>query len=268
MEKTLPKKAYFIHLGIILLLYLLIRLPLLDKPLQHDEVYNTFVYLHAAPFSQTAATSLSLEQPLFNWKTDGIRQIAMHPPFLSAFYYCWIRIFGDGEISLHLPVIILGLAGLVLLYFLGSIIFGSAVGFFAALATSFSIAHIEYSTQAIHAIFEVFILLFSLFLLYKYISTKEKKFFYALPVINLFGILIYYHYWVYLTAQTLILWFYRRELKPAKINFILVFIGALLFIAFVFRCFMAKLYNYDFWMLPDFKTLVNVIVGLPTHIIR
>jgi len=268
MGKAIPKRKFIIHLIIILSLYLIIRVPLVNKPLQHDEIYNTFVYLYASPLSKASQKPMNLERYDFSWRTDWKRQIAIHPPFLSILYYFWVRLFGDSEISLHMPVIIVGLAEIILLYFLGSIFFGSDVGFLAALGTSFSIAHIEYSTQAVYAIFEPFILLASLLCLYKFVITKNKKLFYDLLILNIFGISIYYHYFVYLIIQTIILWFYRKEFKITKIYFISVPIIVILFIVVTVICFSRGHYSYEFWMRSDFKTLMITIISLPSHIIR
>jgi len=256
------------HLFIISSLYLIIRTPLLDKPLQHDEIYNTSAYLQDCPLSKTSQKHALSNALNLSWGTDWKRQITMHPPFLSGFYYFWIRIFGDSEISLHAPVIIAGLAGIILLYLLGSLLFGNDVGFLAALGVSFSVAHIEYSTQAVHAIFEPFILLASLLCIYGFITTRRRKFFYSLILANIFGILIYYHYYVYLIIQTIILRLLRKELKITRIYFVSVAAITVLFAFFTLTNFAKGSYSYEFWIQSNIKTLINTVISLPSHIIR
>jgi 4-amino-4-deoxy-L-arabinose transferase-like glycosyltransferase len=227
------------------------------------------VYLYDSPLSKAQPQEpLSFEKHNLSWGTDYKRQLAIHPPFLSILYYFWIRLFGDSEISLHIPVMIVGLLGGFLLYFFGSILFGSDVSFLATLATSFSISHIEYSTQAVHAIFEPFILLASLLCFYRFVITKNKIFFRGLLILNLFGILIYYHYFVYLVIQTMILWVGRKEFKVPKIYFISVPILITAFVVITAICFSEWRYINYLWMRSDFKTLVNIIISLPFNIIR
>ena len=110
-----PVSKITIQLTVIILLYLILIIPLINNALWHDEIYNTFLYLHTFPIIGFHAKQ-SLSQG-YGWSTDWQRQIALHPPFRLLFYYAWIRIFGDSEASLHIPVAIAGLLGIII--FLG-----------------------------------------------------------------------------------------------------------------------------------------------------
>ena len=183
MPKLHISKNTFFHGSLLIIFYLIIRLPLINGGLWHDEIYNTSIYL--APDKSEIAIeredAISSEYPWlaenFNRSSDWKRQISLHPPFISIFYAVWIKIFGDSEISLHIPPIIAGILTVIVLYLLGTLIFDKNVGFLAALALTFSAPHITYSAMAVPAMFEMCIFLISLYFFFKFMLVEDRKYF-------------------------------------------------------------------------------------------
>lgn len=225
-----PTKRTLIQLAVIVILYLLLRAPLAGKALWHDEIYGTRSYLSTSPLLEFQQEKKALAD--FSWGTDWKRQMKIHPPLWYVFYYCWVRLFGDSEVSLHIPVMLIGLMGIVLLYAFSSLIFENDISFPATLATVFSASHIMYSAQVVHAVFELLIFLVSLILLYKFIITGNPRKFRLLLIANVLGVCIFYHYLLYLFVQNAILWALRSRLKIRPLYFIIVFLFLISFYSF------------------------------------
>ena len=240
-----PVNKITVQLTIIILLYLILIIPLMNNALWHDEIYNTSLYLHTFP-----AIGFHAKEPApqaYGWSTDWQRQIALHPPFLSLFYYAWIRAFGDSEISMHIPVAIAGLLGIIILYFLGLAVFDNDVGFMATLATTFSSSHIIYSVQAVHAIFEMLIFLASLLCLTQFIIRKTARLFKLLLLLNMLGIFIFYYYFFYLIVQTIVLLILKKDLKIPPPYFVMVSLLLAVFFVFVKFNYAHNRYSYTHW---------------------
>lgn len=255
------KRRVIIHLSIVIFLYLILRIPLLGKTLGADEIFNTFCYLQQRPFANYHSEQIVTEpRP---WAADWQREIAYHPPFLNIFYYNWIRIFGDSEISLHAPTLIAGLIGIIILYLFGRLVFNGEVSFIATLATVCSSSHIMYSTQAVHAIFEMFFFLGSLLLLFEFIIKKNQTAFYLLLILNVLSIVVFYHYLFFLVVQTIILFVLRKELKIKMSYFILVSLLIALFLFFIVSRHKEGLYSRPFWRKNNLIQAIIIIVSMP-----
>jgi len=261
MISRISKLKNFIPLVIIISLYLLIRIPLATNPLQHDEVYNTLLYLHSSPLLNSNAYTLATDSK-WGWGQDWKKQAAIHPPLLSAFYYFWIRIFGDSEISLHLPAILIGLLGAILIYLIGISIFDQDVGLWATLALIFSLSHIGYSTQAVPAIFESSIILASILLFIKFITNQTRKYFILLTMLNVIGISLFYHYLFYLCLQTVILWWHK---KIGRAYAATVITTVSLFMLFFIYCALNYLYSHPYWLQINPKEVFKIINLLPYY---
>ncbi|MGB2705381.1 MAG: glycosyltransferase family 39 protein, partial [Candidatus Omnitrophota bacterium] len=181
----------------------------------------------------------------------------------SILYYFWIRAFGDSEVSMRIPALAFGLSGVVLMYLVGSAVFGDDIGFPAALATVFSIAYITYSTEAVHAIFELPILMASLLCLYKFIMTRKRRMFAGLLLLNAAGVFIFYHYLAYLMIQTAVLWLYRKRLGIRGYYFTAVALLVAVFCWYAASSFSEGHFSYGFWLRHDLKTIIKVIGTLP-----
>lgn len=257
MIKTSVSKIA-VQLVIIILLYLILIIPLINNALWHDEIYNTSLYLHSFPaIGLHAKQSLS---PELSWQTDWQRLIAVHPPSMSLFYYVWIRIFGDSETSLHIPLAIGGLLGVIVLYFLGATVFDNDVGFIATLATTFSSSYIIYSVQAVQAVIEMLIFVASLLCLAQFIITKNARFFKFLLILNVLGIFIFYCYIFYLVIQIILLLFFKKDLRIKPLYFVTISLFLVFFIIFVKFNYIHNRYDRTHWPKNDFnRTIKNMV---------
>jgi hypothetical protein len=245
---------------ILVFFFLLFRIPLLDRPLQHDEIYKTSVYLRVSPFSKLSPEHADGG---LTWANDWRRQLSIHPPFTAAVYYFWIKAFGDSEISLRLPSILAGLISIIFFYFFLILVFDHVFAFWVSLATVISVSSIGYSTMAVHAVFESMILSVSLFCLARALLYNKKGALAVLFMVNMIGALVFYHYFVYIFVQTLIFWRYRRELFVPRTYFVIVtavFLGALALIA---QSYKLGYLEYNFWLENNVWSLLQILALLP-----
>jgi hypothetical protein len=273
---TLSKKTSFEALFsgkrallVLAFVYLALSTPLANRPLNHDEIYNTLCYLHTSPMASPTDTAFEkdmLDKFGLSWRTDWRREISLHPPFVYLFYYGWTRIFGDSEISLHAPPLLIGLLGLLLLYQIAAPLLGRRVAFAASLATACSTAWLGYSVQAVHAMFEAGIFLISLFFFTRYVRSSDKKDLVCLRIANLFGILIFYHYVVFLLAQALFFFLNRKKYQMRPVSFFLMGLVFLSFGVFFLSHYYAGEFNISFWsqVCPDF--FQQTVSGLPFQV--
>lgn len=234
--------------------YLALRLPLLNTPLLPDETFFTSDFLTALP-------------PLFGtWPEQWSRQLAVHPPFLSFLYFFWIRIFGDSLLSIRFLPLLCGLASIFLCYALATRLIGDRWGFWCALMLTSCGSHIHYSVTAVYAIFELTSFLAALLALIIYCEgNKEKRFLYA----SLFaGVLVSYHFIVFMVLSSALLVLYRRRVSPPLAYITL----CVLFSALI------AIHAYDSWESGIFASfhhrritvsaLTSWIIQLPDGILR
>lgn len=252
-----------LQLVILVFCYLVLTIPLMNNAFWHDEIYNTSLYLNAFPNFGFNDSKCTLQGP--DWLTGWQRQLAVHPPLISIIYYGWINLFGDSEISLHIPVALAGLLGIILLYLLGCLLFDEDVAFMAALALTFSSSHIIYSVQAVHASFEMLIVLASILAFAKFVITKKRKLFVVLLALNVLGFCIFYYYFFYFIIQTIVLWIFRRDLKIKLLYFFIASLLAVFFVGFVTANYNKKLYAYTHWPKNNFSRIIKNIIYLPRN---
>jgi hypothetical protein len=249
----------------ITLLYLAIRIPLLNKPLQHDEIYFTSTYLHTLPSINKPADVNAGGDEAFVWSNDWQRHLSFRLPSVFLFYYYWDKVFGDSETSVHLPALILGLLGVIIYYYLGLLLFTPRASLLAAAATALSISHIGLSTTASFLIFEYCIFGASLLSLAKFMLTWDRKLLYLTLLLNIFGILIFYHYFAYLFLQTLLFWFNKDKLRIPRYYFICAGTVLLGFTMMFCYFYLHGWFDYGtgFWLTNNLPTLLSVVVWLP-----
>src|SRR5262245_63242492 len=109
---------------------LLLRVPLLGRPLWFDEVCMS---------KQWIGTWEQLLAALY---------VDIHPPLFLCFMHCWNGVFGDGELSLRLPPLLAGLACIPLLYWTGHRLVGQTAALWAVVLLTLSPVHIWYSAEA------------------------------------------------------------------------------------------------------------------------
>lgn len=262
---NLTKNKTIFPLLAILLLYLTIRIPLLYKPLQHDEIYFTSAYLNALPSFHRQNNNNAGPPEEFGWNNDWPRHISFRLPAVFLFYYYWDRIFGDSEISVHLPALFLGLIGIILYYYLGLLLFNPRVSLLAVAATTLSISHIGFSTTATFLIFEFCIFGATLLSLTQFLLTLNRKLLYLTMILNIFGVLIFYHYFAYLILQTLIFWLNKEKLRIPRYYFICAGITLLGFTSMFSYFYLHGWFNYGtgFWDKSNLAGLLSTAVWLP-----
>jgi len=256
------------QITVLVFIYLMLTIPLLGKAFWHDEIYASFSYLKAAPFIDNNV-KLDTDRYVPVWREDYKRVISFDPPMFLSVYYLWIRVFGDSEISLHIVSMINSLAALILVYFLGKLVFNKRVSFFASMALVFSPAFLMYSVQANTMSFEIIYFVLSLFLLSKLLISQKRKYFYLLLAANLLGLYSFYHYVFYLCLQVLFLWIKRRELKVNVMYLVAscCVIGAF-FLFFIYNQVSEKYSNREYWQKNNIKSLAHNMVFLPKENIK
>jgi mannosyltransferase len=113
----------------IMALALVLRLPNFTASLWYDEVCHTYVNLGGSHLSQV----------LFG---------DVHPPLYPLFMRGWIALFGDGEIAIRLPSLVLGVASIGISYAIAETWFGRGVAVLSTLLMALSPFHVWYSQEA------------------------------------------------------------------------------------------------------------------------
>lgn len=184
-------------LSVLLVLGVLVRLPNLDESVWYDELYATHVAL--------ASPSAFLDTVLGD----------VHPPVYSLLMFGWISLFGDSEISIRLPPLILGIASIPLTYILGLKLLRNAR---AALLSSWllvvSPVHIWYSQEARSYSAILFLSLLALLAFYELYNGPRSRGWIITYSVSLF-LAVFTHYFMvaYVVAFTMIGWLRRDGLK-------------------------------------------------------
>jgi mannosyltransferase len=97
-------------------------------------------------FNDEAASWSMARQPFW----DMLRATAndTYPPLYHVILFFTIRLFGDSEIALRLPSVIMGVANIYLLYRFGTVLWDRLTGLFAAALLALAAFHIWYSQEA------------------------------------------------------------------------------------------------------------------------
>ena len=123
-----------------------------------------------------------------------------NPPFHFIFLHFWIKIFGSSLFSIRLPSVIASALTACVLFLIGKNIHSKSLGFFSAIAYSFSSFVILHSHESrVYAIFVLFHCLSLLIILRK---KTEFKHLFTFCLCN--GILLYSHFlsWISLAIQS------------------------------------------------------------------
>jgi len=74
--------------------------------------------------------------------------VDIHPPLYVVFMHYWNSLFGDGEWSMRLPALIVGLASIPMTFVAGRRLVGDTAALWAAALLTLSPAHVWYSAEA------------------------------------------------------------------------------------------------------------------------
>ncbi len=205
---ALLESKQMIFLPAILLIAVLLRVPNLNKSLWFDELWSTHIELG----SLNAVINTVLHD--------------VHPPFYSIFMFCWITLFGDTELSIRLPPLILGIASIALAYLLALTISKSKkVALFTSVLLCVSPVHIWYSQEARLYSALLFLFLLSLYAFYKSYESPYRMrwlFIYAIPLL----LAVFTHYYMvgYLIMLSMIALYRPGRFRPKIliINFLIL----------------------------------------------
>lgn len=140
----------------------------------------------------------------------------LSPPLHYYLVHGWMKFISDTEISLRFMAIIISLAGVIAIYFLGKEIYSTKVGLLAAALMSFSPLQITYGVEIrMYSLLTLFGILSTLFFI-KYYKKSNKKNIVLYIVTS--GLMIYTHYvgFFILAAHGLfifILWIINKKIN-------------------------------------------------------
>lgn len=154
------------------------------------------------------------------------------PPLFFIYIHYVFKIFGYTELVGRAACALVGLAGIIAIYFLGKECFGKATGVFAALITSVNYFHIYYS-QELRFYSMAFLMALLSYLFFIRAFKRGKLSDYFAYVISTIG-LLYTHYYGLIIFGTqifvfLMLLLYKRDMRFLILSFIS---GALVIVAY------------------------------------
>ena len=234
-------------------LYLALRVVLAERTIDHDEMYNTTQFLTLVNYPHSSG--------LMTWRSDWKRQLGIHPPFLSLFYFGWVRIFGDSELSLRTPPLAAGLLTLAMTYSIGKHLFNRLVGLLAACGLAVAGSHIAYSLSAIHAIFDMLFMLMALCALINYAYSGKRSDLYWLLLANVVGFTHFYYFITVLVPQAVYLFVKRRSLSVPSSYFLFVCVLSLIFAIPVVSGYQST-YEYTWWGRGSVESTARLLGGL------
>ncbi len=237
--------------------------PLLTRPLTHDEIYYSSAYftgIAAATNGEAAA------RPYERWDTDWSRQLAIHPPGLYWFYRAWTEIFGDSPAAMRIPPLAAGAALIFIVLVGGADAFGAQAASAAALLIACSPAYSEYSARAVPAIFEALVCVMTLLALRAVLGRPRAARAAALALVNVAGLLLFYHYAVVLSAQSVALWSARRRCRAFTPLAAASALSVIFLAVFIAANAAQGNYAHSWWMPPTVMNLVRAIVRLPIRV--
>ena len=137
------------------------------------------------------------------------------PVFTFLILRPWIKIFGLSEYAVRFPAVILGILSVLLVYYLGSLVFNRQAGLISAFLLAISPAGIYYSQQAFYSSMEIPAVLVSMFLFFKVLDRRHGLT--ALTVVN--AVLVYAFascFFIVLVQNFVIAIFYRQDRDFSK----------------------------------------------------
>jgi mannosyltransferase len=196
----------------LLALGLVLRIPGLGESLWYDELWSTKLLL----------------MPTFRL----LRTIGgdVHPPFYTVLMRLWTAVFGDSELSIRFPPLLLGLASIPLVYLSGTRLVGKAAALAAAFFITVSPVHIWYSQEARPYSAVMFFLLLGVYSYYRLEESGTRRWIYVYAL-AMFGA-TFSHY--YVAAFLLIISGAALRRKALQMRPILAINAALLFLMFGF----------------------------------
>lgn len=236
------------------LIFILLFVQLVSTVLYLDDFYFTSKYLADLP---VAPKSNPLHE--MTWGSDWKRQLLIHPPLLTIFYWVWVRIIGSSETLIHIPS---AFATLIACYYWWKITltirpaWKEHWGLWIMLwCSSFPI--LINACQAIYAPFECAYLGFAIYRLHSTHTPIYQRLF-----INIIGVGLFYLYLFYWLID--LLYQYRSHPRIDRIlNFMLFLCVSATCLFWYIRNALSHLYAWDHWISPTFQSLLTIFTSLP-----
>lgn len=233
MTSRYSKHQAWIKLTAILIFALVLRIPYLGQSIWYDELWSTFIRLE-------------------NWIRLGNNALYdPHPPLYSILMFFWIRIFGDGEISIRFPPLVFGLMSVVLIYLLGKRYSDTRTSLFAAFLLATSLVHISYSREARPYSLVFFSIILSIYSFYKIVEDGSTRKWYLIYLVSCSAAIFSNYYAGIFVFILTIICIFRYGLRDNKkiiiINTVLMLlIGIYLGVKFVF----GVIVSFDSYLRP------------------
>lgn len=223
--------VWIIFIAIILLISI-IRLRLIQAPLERDE--GEYAYA-----GQLILQGIPPYLKLYNMKMPGI----------YAVYAAILAVFGQTQSGIHFGLLLANITSIILLFFIGKKLFNPAIGLITGV--SFAALSISQSIQGIFANAEHFVLtpaLGGILLLLCAISSNRIKYFFWSGIFLGLGFVIKQHGAFFIIFAFVYLLYNIRKIKPS--NFIIFFMGiAAPFMATCLMLLWAGVFkNFWFWV--------------------
>jgi mannosyltransferase len=149
----------------LLLLFLLL---VLGSVLRFADIGTESLWVDEA-YSLSFAQTDSLQELV-----EGIAISEGAPPGHYVLLYYWVQLFGDSEFALRMPSVLAGIASIVLIYLIGSVLLGRTAGILAAFLLTTSMLQVLYSQEArLYSIFGLFVLLAGYFFV-KFLAGERR----------------------------------------------------------------------------------------------
>jgi len=125
-----------------------------------------------------------------------------HPPLYFILYNLWVKAFGFSQVSLISSSILVGVASIIIMYFLVKKMFGSKdVAFISALLACFSLFHFHYSRDATEYVFFFMMILLSLLSFMLFLkSEKNGRIKFSALYIIITALLFYTHHYAFMVV--------------------------------------------------------------------
>ncbi len=229
--------------------YFALRIPLLDTPFIPDEFFFSSDFF-------SGGNRHSLRR----------RQLAIHPPFLSLFHALWISTFGDSLAAIRMPPLLCGLAGILLCRSLADRLPGEKWGFWCALMLSACGAHVHYSVTAAYATFELTSFIGALLALVIFAGYRNHSRLLYFTV--LCGVLVSYHFIIFLALSSAFFLMYRRRIPPPRACIGLCALFSILIAANAYDSWRKGIFHAFHHRMISVSTLVDWIKKLPDQVLR
>jgi hypothetical protein len=254
--------------ALLALLYVFLQAPVLPTAVYHDDTYNSRLYLKSAPLVATPPAGTIADPRVLEWGRDWGRQLHIHPPLLSIVYFSWIRVFGDGETSLHLPTAMAGLAALLLWHRVALRVVDRETALWAGVLFCLSPPALYYSSRAIHASFESLAFAASVLALARHLEAPGPRRLAVLLGCNVLGALTAYHYLVLLALQAALAWRLRSRLGGSWRLVALPACGTVAIAAALLAGAGRFGYRYDHWWQTRPSQIPRFFAAIPVEVAR